>query len=82
MNAERSGGQEQGILIGRPLGPVTPSQSPVPVGFKPLTRPRSGARAAIWETGAAGGGGGEAATGDGGGGGGGTALPPSSIALC
>jgi hypothetical protein len=32
IKLERSGGQEQGTLMGRPLDPVTaPSQSPVPI---------------------------------------------------
>jgi hypothetical protein len=40
MNALRSGGQVHGILI-----PLTPSQSPVPVGFTPALTPNCGTRA-------------------------------------
>lgn len=50
MNTSRAGGHEQGILIGLPSAPLTaPSQSPVPVGFTPDWKPRSGVKASIWD---------------------------------
>jgi len=45
MNASRSGGHWQGILIGLPSAPAIPSQSPVPVGFKPACKPKGGTKA-------------------------------------
>jgi len=45
MKDSRSGGQEQGILMGTPCAFGMPSQSPVPVGFKPAARPNCGTRA-------------------------------------
>lgn len=42
MKESRSGGQEQGILMGIPWAFGTPSQSPVPVGFTPALMPNCG----------------------------------------
>jgi hypothetical protein len=44
MNVFLSGGHEQGILTTCPLGPLIPSQSPVPVGFTPDWTPNCGMR--------------------------------------
>jgi hypothetical protein len=45
MKEVRSGGHEQGILMGTPWALGMPSQSPVPVGFRPAARPNSGTKA-------------------------------------
>lgn len=44
MKVSRSGGHEQGILMGFPVSSGIPSQSPVPVGFCPALTPNSGTR--------------------------------------
>jgi hypothetical protein len=44
MNCSLGGGQSQGILIGWPMGPSTPSQSPVPDGLRPAVIPNCGIR--------------------------------------
>lgn len=45
MKELRSGGHEQGILIGTPWALGMPSQSPVPVGFLPAVTPNWGTNA-------------------------------------
>jgi len=44
MKSSRFGGQEQGILTTTPAALVTPSQSPVPVGFTPAEMPNWGTK--------------------------------------
>lgn len=79
MNESRLGGQEQGILM-----PLTPSQSPVPVGLVPATIPNWGTRLGSTPP-AAGAGAGAGGAGAGGGGAGAAAgggLPAISEASC
>lgn len=44
MNWSLLGGQAQGIKIGAPLGPLTPSQFPAPDGLTPGEIPNCGIR--------------------------------------
>jgi len=86
MNSSRGGGQAQGILTTTPAALVIPSQSPVPVGFKPDGWPNSGTRAGSTPPAAGGAGAGAAGSGAGagaaGGGGGGALSGPAWIAAC
>ena len=70
MNEFLSGGQEQGTATTTPAGFLTPSQSPVPVGFNPAAWPNSGTRAGLTPPDE---GGGDAGAGGGGGAGAGAA---------
>ena len=65
IKVSRSGGQAQGTLMGTPWALGIPSQSPVPVGFRPGGWPRSGTRAGSTPPGAGAGAGEEAGTGAG-----------------
>jgi hypothetical protein len=84
MKEARSGGQAQGILIGRPDASLTaPSQSPVPVGLTPAAWPKSGTKASmLLPAGGAGAGGAGAGAGAGGGAAAGGGAVPSWIAFC
>jgi hypothetical protein len=81
MKVSLSGGQAQGILTTWPAALVIPSQSPVPVGFKPEGWPRSGTRAGSTPP-AAGAGGAGAGAGVAGAGAGVGGAVPSWIAFC